>query len=52
MKRANILITEESKLDIPKDTVLGNRYRVVKPIGDGAIGKCFLVTDTREHKEK
>ena len=52
MKRANISIVEESKFDIPKDTVLGNRYRVIKPIGDGAIGKCYLVTDTREHKER
>lgn len=52
MKKAKVSITDTIDLNITSNTILGNRYKVVKLIGDGAIGKCFLVTDMRDHKEK
>ena len=52
MKKKNILITEESEPNLPSDIILGKRYKIITLIGNGAIGKCFLVTDTYDHKEK
>lgn len=52
MKRKNLTTTEGNKPVIPDDFNLGNHYKILKPIGNGAIGKCFLVTDTRNDREK
>lgn len=52
MKRKHIDILEYSEQIIPNDINLGKHYNVLNPIGNGALGKCFLATDTRDGKEK
>lgn len=52
MIEKDISITAESDPHIPNNIILGKQYKDAKLIGDGAIGKCLLVTDTCDNKEK